>query len=145
MTIIHLSPKPTRQWTFCTVAIILALGLMWLALDDGEKGPRGISGDPTNRSPINTSSNSPPNAERIQLLGWHFGLGPASLDSTGEERTMAGANGDNATALALGSAGALTLVGLVLLLAWKLRHSSPRGVKEYEHHRPRLVRNAPLA
>ena len=143
MTIIHLSPKLTWRWAFCAVTIVLALGLMWLALEEGRKHPREISGDSTSPSAINLLHNVSPNSKDITLLGWELGLRPASLESTSDKTSMAGAYEDNATALALGSAGAATLVGLVLFLAWKFRHSSPTGFKDQSPQWARLMRRAP--
>ena len=142
MTIIHLSPKPTWRWTFGTVAIILVLGLMWLFLEGNEKHSREISWDSTSPSLINVSPNVDPNPEHMMLPGWDLVLRPGSLASTGDGRSMAGSSEDNAMARVLGSAGALTLVVLVLLLAKKLRHSSPARTEERKHQWPRLVHDA---
>ena len=145
MTTIHPATKPTWRWTFCTVAVILALGLMWLALEGGAKQPLEISGGPAGSSSYSTSSTSPsisPNSEHFMLMGLEPRLNPASLEWTAHQRPTAGADADNATALALGSGGAVTLVGLVLLLAWKLRHGFPAQVQERRPQWSRLIRRA---
>ena len=143
MTIIHLATKPNWRWTFCTVALILSLGLIWLALEEGGEHSRGISGGSSSPDSINVSPHVSSNSGNRMLLSWELGLRPGFLVPAGGERSMAAAHEDNATALALGSAGALTLVGLVLLLAWKLRQSSPAGIKELNLHWFTPARRAP--
>ena len=135
----HRSPKATIQWAFCTVAIILALGVTWLALEGGEKPPRGISGGSANPYSIYVPANSQP----TMLLGWELDLRAKSLEPTAGGRDTARTGGDNVTALALGSTGAVALVGLVLFLAWKLRPSPPAGFKERRTQWPVPMRRAP--
>lgn len=137
MTLIHKSPKATLQWTFCMVAIIMALGLMWLALENGRRHPQGAA------NATSSSISVSPISENKLLLGLKLDLHPKSLESTAGEGEMAGAAGDNITVLALGSAGAVTLVGLILFLAWKLRDSPPARVKGQSPQWSRLMHRAP--
>ena len=137
MTLTHRSPKATLQWTFCTVAIILALGLVWLALEDGRRHPQGAA----NATPSSISVS--PKSENKLLLGLKFDLHPKSLESTAGEGERPGPAGDNITVLALGSAGAVTWAAWVLFRAWKLRDSPPAGVKVQRPHWPRLMHRAP--
>ena len=137
MTLIHRSPKPTLQWTFCTVAIILALGLVWLAMEDGRKHSQ--EGADTTPSSAGVS----PKSETKSLLGFKLDLNPKSLESTAGEGEIAGAARDNSNVLALGSAGAAILVGLVLFMAWRLQHGPPARVKEQKPQWSRLMHRAP--
>ena len=119
------------RWTFCAVAIILVVGLTWLSLDGGGKNTQGTI----------EAAAAPLASGPMKLPGWDLGRHPSALASAGAPGNLVGTRSDNAAALALGSAGALTLTGLVVLLARKFR-CSPLEVREQKRQLWKVVRGA---
>ena len=123
------SRKPTPKWIFGIVAIVLALGLAWLALDGDRSDPQG-----TGEGPAGATSIGP------LLVSGHMMISVTELDrltppivSLGDQGDIAGSRSDNTAALTLGSAGALTLAGLVLLLARRFRSNSVTKTSEQKY------------
>ena len=114
------SRKPACRWTFGAVAIILALGLLWLALDGG----RSRTQESAQGSATLSLTKASPDSERLIPQAWELGLSPSSRAAGPKAEPTAGSS-DNLTVLALGGAGALALTGLALFLAWKLCLNSP--------------------
>ena len=131
------SRKPTFWWPFGAVAIILALGLLWLALDGG----RSRTQETAEGSATLSLAKASPDSERLVLQAWELGLSPSS-PAAGAKTEPAAGSSDNLTVLALGGAGALALAGLALFLAWKLRLNSLPVSREKKHRLPGVVRRA---
>ena len=130
MAVNRLTPKPTSRWTFAPVAIILALGFLWLALDGGRGGPLGAA--ESSASLASTKASTDP--ERLPLRPWELSLLPSS-SAAGAGAESTAASSDNLTVLVLAGAGALALAGLALLLARKPGPCSLR-VARGKQHRP---------
>ena len=141
MATFHAPRKPTSRWIFCTVAIMAALGFTWLALSGG----RGTTQSALEGTAGAASISAPLASAHMLIPRWELGLLPPLLEPAGDQGRIAGTRPDNTTALALGSAGALTLAGLVLLLAWKIRYSSSPVVKMQRSQLSKLVGRAPSA
>ena len=137
MAIIYRPWSSRLRWTFCTVAIILALAFTWLSLDGGRNNTQGIIEGPAGPHSID----APLASGHMMLSGWELGRHPSHLGSAGAPRNLVGTRSDSAAALALGSAGALTLTGLVVLLARKFRCSPPE-VREQKRRLWKVVRGA---
>ena len=137
MAIIYRPRSSRLKWTFGTVAIILALGLTWLSLDGGGRKTQGTIEGPAGPHSINATLAS----GHIMLPGWELGRHPSALASVGASGNRVGTRGDNTAALALGSAGALTLTGLVVLLSKKFRCYSPEA-REQKRQLWKVVRGA---
>ena len=124
----RISPKPRCRWTFGIVAIVLVIGLLWLALVDGGNRYRSEPASSASLSlvPSALQSNSS-NSRQLDLV-----FLPASLAPT--PANPAATPNDNLKVLALGATGAMALTGIALFLAWKLRRnlSLRSRVKSYE-------------
>ena len=136
MILARILPKSTPRWTCGTVAVIVALGLLWLALEGG----RGHTDATSGGSAGLYSTADPLHSAPAFLRGWELGYLPPSLAPALAE--PANENHDNLTALTLGGAGALALTGLALLLAWKRRPNLswwPQGQRSRLPRVPRRV------
>ncbi len=115
MIVARKTPKPNVWWTCGTVTIIVALGLLWLAVEGSSGHTTGTSGTSAGLNPTADT----PHSEPAVLRGWELGYLPPSLAPASAEPVNE--NHDNLTALTLAGSGALAITGLALLLAWKRR------------------------
>ncbi len=129
-TAIHqMSRKPTPNWIFGIVAIVLALGLAWLALDWDRSDPQAPA-----EGPAGVTSISPPLVSGHMMISvTELGRLTPPMVSLGDQGDIVGSRSDNTAALTLGSAGALTLAGLVLFLARKFRSNSLTKTSEQKY------------
>ena len=134
MAVDRLTPKPTLRWTFGAVAIILALGLLWLALDGDRGGALGASATLASMETPAETSNTSAESDRLLLRPWERSLTPSSSAGGAREESTA-ASSDNLTVVVLAGAGALALAGLALFLARKPGPCSLR-VARGKQHRP---------
>lgn len=136
MVVTRKTPKPNVWWTCGTVAIIVALGLLWLVLEGSSGDTTGTSGPSAGLNPTTDTLHSEP----LALRGWELGHLPPSLALAPAEAVNE--NRDNLTVLTLASSGALAITGLALLLAWTTRPNRGWRAQVQKSQLPGIPRRA---
>ena len=132
------SPKLTTWWTFGVVGVLLAMGLLWLALDGGRGHQLGNGEEPALLVPPEAALAS----EIFMLQSWEVDLLPRLQRATPATESSVTRPQDNLTALALAVAGTLAWAGLTLLLAWKMQPNSRSLARQTPHAMTRVIHRA---
>ena len=113
--------------TFCIVAAIMALGILWLALSGGKAQPGSIAAAVPSQSLAEQVSVAAAGRNLPALE-----LGVAAPHQAGSLTAVAAksGSGDNLAVLMWAAVGAVSLSILVLSLAWKQRTAAASATRE---------------
>ncbi len=103
--------------TFCLVAAVMALGILWLAIGGGKGQTVGIAAAASSQSVANASVA----AAGLNLPATGLGVVAPHRAASLTAATSTSGSGDNLAALMWAAVGAVTLTVLVLSLAWTHR------------------------